>query len=527
MYRGKRRTHSQRIGKKGESLFVAWAPDRRLTTTKPDEDFGIDYFCQVFSPILKQKVDEITGQTLMVQVRTTEDKRTPRITLNNTDAVNLLRQKHATCLFGVDLFNKNIYYQFINETFIDKLVYFISSSKSTMSIRLSEMQKDVIEFDKQLIYYTTPGVLHRMEIYKAEKQLSLSIPNSSLELLSTSKGGQALVKVPWLYAVFNIDPTKREEIRSLVIEKGLYPIEKQGVILKPEFDDITALVDGQIYVVGMIEREVNVMIQYDDNKETVQFRYRKMEDEKIFTHPCGISFIISGRRVRDGVAIHELESRVFESEISIGRACEIIPFLRLLKPGAYLSIENSIPIMVDKWGASIVRIGSAIDALTRIIDELKLDNNDYYLNDFKSDEFGRSIGFLDLFILDKKPLDYFFKGFIYGQQNDIAINRIPTKSVYIEIPVVLNIKDKGILLNIKMDGELYINEQDQIIGLKFNSQDSWLYNISTRYNKSIYPELWVNKHWPPVKLGAELESHGPLSEVGPEYIKHEVRIYDK
>ena len=66
--RAKRRTKSQRICRKGEAQFVAWATDRRLVANKQDDDYGIDFFC-LHMPSIGGGREELSGRNGGAKVR--------------------------------------------------------------------------------------------------------------------------------------------------------------------------------------------------------------------------------------------------------------------------------------------------------------------------------------------------------------------------------------------------------------------------------------------------------------------------
>ena len=166
----------QRIGAKGEKLFSLWSEDRGLASTKADPDYGIDFWCQVLRPAGKKSFEEATGAILAVQVKATEGKTRPRVILDRNDAVNLLRQTHATVLVAVRPSVHAVLFLFIGQTLIDRLNDFLASTAKTHSVRLDEFETDVAEFDRSLMYFTRPGTQHRLRIYKAQRAIGMLCP---------------------------------------------------------------------------------------------------------------------------------------------------------------------------------------------------------------------------------------------------------------------------------------------------------------------------------------------------------------
>ena len=88
--RGKRRARSQHIGKAGELLFATWANENSLLPQKVVDDYGVDFFAQISTPIARGHED-ITGRVLAAHVRSVEKTARKRIRFTREDIVNALR----------------------------------------------------------------------------------------------------------------------------------------------------------------------------------------------------------------------------------------------------------------------------------------------------------------------------------------------------------------------------------------------------------------------------------------------------
>ncbi len=526
MGRGKRRSPSQLIGIKGEIIFEDWATNRRLTTNKAEQDYGIDYFCQVFNPLVN-RATEITGQTLMVQVRSIEGSSKKIITLNKIDAENLLRQSNATCLIGVNVMTRIVYYRFLDETFIDKLLEFVGSSKSTCSINLEDMKNDGVAFDQLLAHYTKPGLIHRLMLYKNEKQINTAMPGASIITHQSKDSSFTFINVPWINSMLTIKPELFSEVRSLIFEQGKLPHELPGVDIKPEIYKLLDLVDGDVYISGTIEKEANITVEYNGIKASAKFLYRRLRDERAFTHPIGLSLRMSDRRKKGDIFIHDLGCYLFDSKMSLGSNHDLLSFLKLLDKGAKFELDGAPFLKVDDFGDRATHIGQAIISLENITKYLNISMEDYFLNDLLNEELNHSIYLLEAVCMKKEAINKYIKGFIYGPLADRNIDEIKTKEGLFEIPVVLNLKNMGIVLWIKVKGLLYIDEEGKIGGFRFDEQISWEYMITERMNKSAYPELWVINEWPPIELGKAHSRKEKLDTKEPGYIKYNIKVWGK
>jgi hypothetical protein len=254
--RGKRRALSQRIGTKGEHFFAQWAVDRHLSPNKVDNDYGIDYFSQILTPVENSTSEEASGTIFATQIKTTTGKSRPRVTLYREDATNLLLQAHVTALIAVGV--DAIRYLFLNEAFIDHLSEFLMSGNRSLSIRFDEMESELSKFDTQLAHLSQPGTQHRLQIYKAEKGLRRVIPGALLSIQQSGRGGLALVEVPWIQSALQIETEAREKVRTMLFEQGELPDAIRGISLRPEVVRVQDLVDGPILLQGGIERDVEL-----------------------------------------------------------------------------------------------------------------------------------------------------------------------------------------------------------------------------------------------------------------------------
>jgi hypothetical protein len=194
--RGKRRSLGQRIGEKGEALFAVWATDHHLSPNKVAHDYGVDYFCQIMRPAGTEYVEESTGAILAVQVRSTQGRSRPRVFLTRTDAVDLLRQTHPTCLVAIHAPTPSVHFLFRDESMVAKLQDFLASDRETLSFPLGKMLSDGAEFERLVDYHARPGTQHRLQIHHAQLELARVLPGASLSIQQDADGGLALLPTP-------------------------------------------------------------------------------------------------------------------------------------------------------------------------------------------------------------------------------------------------------------------------------------------------------------------------------------------
>jgi len=249
MSRGKRRSVSQKIGTKGESLFAAWAVDRGLQAQKVADDYGLDFLCQVFRPTSSRGVEEATGAILAVMVRSTDGDSRPRIKLTSRDAENLIRQSSPACVIAIHPSTAEFRFLFADEALIRRLQKFLTSQNQTLTIRLGDMESSISVFDEQLASLCRPGTQHRLRVLKTELKIAGAIPGCSLLIQQDGTCGSALVQIPWFGSALQVEPAKRDAVRGAAFDQGGFPIDESGVSLRPEFLSLSELAD-EVIIVG-------------------------------------------------------------------------------------------------------------------------------------------------------------------------------------------------------------------------------------------------------------------------------------
>ena len=60
---------------------------------------------------------------------------------------------------------------------------------------------------------------------------------------------------------------------------------------------------------------------------------------------------------------------------------------------------------------------------------------------------------------------------------------------------------------------MYLSDEGQWCGLRIEEQQDWCPEAHEKFEKSAYPELWIRKQWPAIRLGAAYHRAFTLSEV--------------
>jgi Domain of unknown function (DUF4365) len=218
--RAKRRYKSQRIGRDGELIFERWATKNHLSANKQTEDYGIDYHCQEFAPV-GHRSEEVTGRTLLVQVRATSGDSRARITLSREDVETALRHEAPYCLIGVHLPTERVHFRFLDIDLANEWAAFLAGTNDSTSLRVDKMETDPVRFLEELRRVTRPAFVSRLAHTKARIAMNRDVPGADFRLNAGMAGDWALVKVPLLGRAFDVHDVKElEELASTVFKLG-------------------------------------------------------------------------------------------------------------------------------------------------------------------------------------------------------------------------------------------------------------------------------------------------------------------
>jgi hypothetical protein len=506
--RGKRRSLSQRVGKVGQLAFEQWAVEQSLVANPCRDDYGIDYFCQVLSsPSGKYKTEETRGDVLAVQVRATIGTSRPRIKLDKIDAEAALRIESPYAIIAVEETRKKVYFKFLDAEFAKQLAEFIASREAALILRLESGAFRSDDFRTALTQRCNPGVQHRLRIYCAELCLQKDIPGARLRISHDASSGFAVVEVPWISSIFHVPRDNEEEFRRVVFEHGHIPQPGiSGVSIHPSlFKMLDIAGTDQLIVKGTFEHDIGATIQLSGISEKLTFRVRTAGDEMAFVSECGLVLTMSeSKSDRSGAHFHKLYFALsHEYGRSLDTFSEFDPALRLFKPGATLSFNTTGNDAIDikSWGPAFEHLGEGYEQILLAYAFSGISLDEVYLADLVNEEFARSIAVLASFS-SGATLPYLMPSVLVGPAAADSKYEDRLELRRFEVPVVMNVKSRGVIVWVRGDARVYVDDNGFICGFLPQSQSG--YKVEVRPAgfgaKSNTPEVWVSTHWPAIKL---------------------------
>lgn len=496
---GKSRSRSQKIGEEGERLFALWATRRGMSANKAERDYGIDYFCEILERVGSKEM--VTGKLIAVQVRAIAG--VPKgLRLDRNDAANALLHEGPFLLAGVDTLADCVYYRFMDAEFMEELQKFLKRrpQRKTHSISLKTMQADEGSFRTQAERVLSPGFQHRLRVRALELEVRAGIPGSELTVSSSSRTSSAILDVPWVNRIFEIDPAGMAEARSKALIRGepLLP-GKDGVHLRPILSSIFHVTDIEnLLVRGTAEELRPIHVNTGGATFSAIFRRREFGDESGFLSDTGLFIAVSQARLREGRWAHQMSDElVRDGATALGKARQEIPFLAALRPGASIRVWDHDQHGIDLWGM-LPSIGPAVSAIQAVYGNLGLPLDNVYLADLADEEFGKSLSALEAILVHKVQLPAYMPGFWLGPATE------PNADVTLNIgrycvPLVMNIKEHGVAIWVEGKCRVVCCE-DLICGFEPLSQDSCTPEILDRIDKSVQPEAWPGVGWPIIEI---------------------------
>jgi hypothetical protein len=407
-------------------------------------------------------------------------------------------------LFGVRLSDNSIHFQFLTKEFIDQLLVFLDTEASEFSIPYASMSDDLAHFRRLLQKYANPFEQLQLRIHLIKGRVTKAIPGANLAVESTDKDTVCQVFVPWASSAFTVDSSVREEVRLNVLRGGPINPQQDGIALHPVILEAFKETQSSRLELGVAKpQKVNVGIRWHDQYATAPFDRYVYESEIAYVHRAGLRLTTNTKaeKTPNGY-FHAMESEIFRPINPVALSGSTLKFLRLFRPGAILSLRSDWELPLSSFGDSLEGIGEAIDSIPDLCRSLGLALSHVALVDIKDEEFARTAWFLEALLLKGIPLGQLANGVIVGPAADLPLEQVPTVPISLSLPIALNWQETGIVIWTECIGDGFLHE-GMLCGVRIRRQRSWKIERTSRYEKSIYPELWIANDWPAVPIGSE------------------------
>ncbi|MBU4274171.1 MAG: hypothetical protein KKA28_20270 [Planctomycetes bacterium] len=188
---------NQSSGYIGEDEFKSWASKMGWFATKIDQDFGIDFICQIRGERISEKSSVMTGKLLAVSVRSTTTDG-DAIKISRDDADHLLKLNtpmvFAIVQRGSQEEQAKIAIKFPDDAFICELDAFLRSKAKHHKLRFSDAITDLrkIKFNAERLFKESHA--DKLFLFRAELRLKGVLPDAQIEIIHTKEGGRAYIR---------------------------------------------------------------------------------------------------------------------------------------------------------------------------------------------------------------------------------------------------------------------------------------------------------------------------------------------
>ena len=521
---GKRRSFSQRVGTGGELAFRNLSHRQGLICTKVEDDFGIDFMCQVDLDHLSRKASDIASTVVGACVRATS-LAAGTVYLYPGDAENLLSSGTPLVFVLVHLSSDPgdapVYHRLVDEGFIRELHEFLDSGASRLEITPGECKTED-QFRVSLAEMLSYGYSERVRVAVAAARVNSVLPNTAVEVRTRGNGQLTLVSTVDYYSLFErIDDEQERELLHAVFGGDEHIADRVAELsLRPEVVDYLRSLPQPMIFAGL-SRELGTSLRVAVGGESTSepFTYRAIGTHFGFVHAAGISLIISRARDHNGTWVHETE--LFVDPLTSNVMDDLgatLNFFALCSPGAKLYREDHDPETVSGFDVEVMfrPLTSAAAMINAWRTCAQLDGwpaRSVELKHFTDPEvFNTLAGFAHLV---NEPASIASSSFVFralpNGTETADLERRPT-TVYVRI--IGNLADHSMVLHLTVEGSTLLSE-GEVVGFEFTSIISAECEARNRAQKSTaYPELVPGGAAPTFALG------GAQQGVLPEGLDH-------
>ncbi|XVV10953.1 hypothetical protein ACQP2X_39865 [Actinoplanes sp. CA-131856] len=533
---GKRRSFSQRLGTRGENEFRNFALRRGLTATKVEDDFGIDFFCQIdLDP--NARASDVADTVVHAFVRATQSS-PPRIKLTRADAENLLRARG--CIFiSMITFRQDgasvVYHRFVDVEMAERLALFLGDADVDSHSMVPADLFPEGQFREDLFKAASPGEQERIRIERAQRGLIRHVPSASIELRRSS-GGHATVVTSFDFFDFFGHMTESEQDALYLATFGVPKLQQERL-------GKLALKEGVVHSLKALPEPYVLMgltTMYDqalavvNGKDRVECNFTRTGNRQHFgwIHPAGASLTVSSARKVDDVWVHEanlfLDDAVLASREDAG---ELISFIESVVDGSEIHDSNGRVLGAEYFRglletAAFVRWWRTAEAIEG------WQTDAVYLCDAKEEFTYASLSVLQRLADGEVPPHFKFvlesglsSEVIEGGESrpgKEAADTFRRRIAEFNVPIIMSTSRRTLIATVRCRGDIYEDGDGYFVGINANSVEGLSIECRPLINRSTsYPEVILGAGQPTLIMGPSGSVQGKLApeiedlEIGP------------
>jgi hypothetical protein len=496
---GKRRSFPQRVGTGGELAFRNFSHRQGLLCTKVEEDFGIDFMCQVDLDHLSRKASDIASTVVGACVRATTSA-AGTVYLYPGDAKNLLNSGTPLVFVLVHLTSQPevapVYHRVVDEVMIRELHRFLDSGAARMEVVPGECMSEDL-FRASLAEMLSYGYSDKVRVAVAEARINSVLPNTTVEVRTRANGQMTLISTVDYYSLFErINDGQERELLHAVFGAGEHVVDRVARLnLRPEvIGHLRSLPQPMIFAGFSKELDTSLRVVTGEESASEPFTYRAIGTHFGYVHAAGISLIVSRARDRNGTWVHETE--LFVDPLAINPMEDLgatLDFFAHCSQGAKLYGEDDDPqtvsgFDVDAMFTPLISAAAMINAWRTCAQLDGWPARSVELKDFTDPQvFNTLVGFAHLL---EEPAAIASISFVFrALPTGVGAADLERGPATVHVPIIGNLADHSVVLHLTVEGSTLSLEGD-VVGFEFTSIISAECEVRDRAMKStVYPEL--------------------------------------
>jgi Domain of unknown function (DUF4365) len=495
----KKRTKSQSVGARGENAFRHIASSIGLLATKVEEDFGIDFLCQI-ERRPDQIITEMTGAVLGVAVRATATRR-GRIRLSRDDVETLLNCQFPVMIalvhLSADPSGDRVYLRLIDVGFSLGLAGFLLTGAKHMSFKIKDFHtiEDALRLIAEAV---TPGFTEQIRLSLTQHDLARVLPNVHLKVQSSPEGHLSLIMTSDFLSQFDTSTEiAKDRLHAAIFgsESHLMRRMAQVPLKKEVWTYLNRLPQPVVIAAPVTTLRVSLIIEGMSTR--CDFNARSGIGYTGFVHDSGFSIRISEARPHDGLMVHYINA-VADSGTQVKRSehLDLWTFLADCAPNGRWKFEEWpwISYSLEESG-DLYRFAFLAYYLRETSKAIEWPPDAWRLDDAESEE-GLNTLALAAGILSEPEL---LSGFAIVIVDPTEAEAVP---VTLALPVCSNLPRSGLVLWIEAEGKAFLKD-GHIAGVNIGRVSRVTPEfVDAKFAKSSsMPELVISSEWPTVVFG--------------------------
>lgn len=496
------RSAQQRIGDLGEAAFRVFCSGNGLTANKFDQDYGLDFFCQVDNAVSFMGMGTI-GPTMVVASVRSSTRRDARITLDRADVELLLRSTTPALVALLDLRDADrpeVRYRFLDVSFASELLSFIESDRGTVSFTPTSFRSRGT-FAADLAEAVSDGSVERTRLQIAQRRLDAALDGATVEIHRGPLGQYTLITAVDLFGSFDdADEAGREAIYLATFgceAQRQQRIEALG--LREGLINALAPLPGPYVVAGFTPvEEAELTVSGPSGSATCRFEWASNGLHWGYTHPAGFAFTFSARVRVDDNWVHVLQTLPDpDVELDLADYPDLAAFLEHCDADAVLNggrLPTDFP--ATEFGG-LTALGNLARGVAVAHHIEGWPGGLVSLRDAASAEIVATLAwirFVHQAALRHQPLVELVQG---DPEQLLALDAT------IALPAIANVHETGLVITASGRGLIYLDD-GYPVAFRLQAVDACDLSVTDRFLKSTeLPELVIDPDGPTFSMGSE------------------------